>query len=117
MVIRLTPLGDDKLDDNLKHLLIEGEEIIKGYKTIRDIIAFTNKRVISVDKKGIVGKKKVYLSLPYKAVAKFSIETAGILSSTSELILISAEDNVLFHLSFEDKGLLDIQKYIAKEVL
>ena len=38
---------------------------------------FTDRRVVLVDKQGVTGKKREYLTLPYKQVTRFSVETAG----------------------------------------
>ena len=61
-------------------------EIVEaGYKLIRDTIIFTNKRVIFVDKQGMTGKKTEYLSIPYKSISYFEIETAGHFDLDAEL--------------------------------
>ena len=56
--------------------LIEGEHIEKAYKMIRDMLVFTNKRLILVEKQ-LVGTKAEYLSIPYSNIIKFSKESAG----------------------------------------
>jgi len=65
-------------------LLIDGENIIKAYKVIRDMFVFTNKRLILVEKQ-LVGTKADYLSVPYSSIKKFSKESAGILDLEAEL--------------------------------
>ncbi|RZJ65843.1 MAG: PH domain-containing protein [Flavobacterium sp.] len=65
-------------------MLIEGENIEKAFKLIRDMFIFTNKRLILVEKQ-LVGTKTDYLSIPYSNVIKFSKESAGILDLDAEL--------------------------------
>ncbi|MGB3159960.1 MAG: PH domain-containing protein [Carnobacterium sp.] len=42
---------------DITDLLVDGEEEIAAYKTIRDQATFTNKRLIIRDAQGITGKK------------------------------------------------------------
>jgi hypothetical protein len=65
-------------------ILIDGEVIEKAYKVIKDMVIFTNKRLIIVEKQ-LVGTKVDYLSIPYGNVIKFSKESAGILDLDAEL--------------------------------
>ena len=65
-------------------LLIEGENIEKAFKLIKDMFVFTNKRLILAEKQ-LVGTKVDYLSIPYSSIKKFSKESAGILDLDAEL--------------------------------
>lgn len=65
--------------------LIDGEQVVKAYKVIRDMFIFTNKRLILVDVQGVTGSKKDVLSIPYSKITKFSKETAGTFDLDSEL--------------------------------
>ncbi|WP_426450182.1 PH domain-containing protein [Paenibacillus sp. S-38] len=66
-------------------LLTREERVEKAYKLIRDIFLFTNKRLILVDKQGVTGRKIEYLSVPYRSITRFSIETAGTFDLDAEL--------------------------------
>ena len=68
-------------------LLIEGEEVIGAYKSTRDSVVFTNKRIIAINVQGLTGKKKDYTSIPYSKICTFSVETAGFFDLDSELEL------------------------------
>lgn len=74
----------ENLSKEFEPLLIEGERIEKGYKVIKDMFVFTNKRLILVEKQ-LVGSKVDYLSIPYSSIKKFSKESAGILDMDAEL--------------------------------
>ncbi|NMU26893.1 PH domain-containing protein, partial [Vibrio parahaemolyticus] len=63
-------------EDFLK-FLIDGETIFAAFKTVRDQVVFTNKRVIAANVQGITGSKVDYTSLPYSKINAFSIETSG----------------------------------------
>jgi hypothetical protein len=74
----------ENLSKEFEPLLITGETIEKGYKVIKDMFVFTNKRLILVEKQ-LVGSKVDYLSIPYSSIKKFSKESAGILDMDAEL--------------------------------
>lgn len=103
--------------EKVKQLLLEGEEIIDSYKSMRDGVVFTNKRIIAVNVQGITGSKKDYTSLPYKNIIAYSVETSGTFDLDSELELyFSAVGKVKFEFSGNTK-LLEISKYISQHVL
>lgn len=88
-------------------LLVQGEEVIGVYKAIRDYVVFTTKRIISVNVQGVTGKKKDFTSLPYSKVQVFSVETAGLLDTDSELELWFSGLGLV---KFEFTGTSDIVK-------
>ena len=64
-----------KAKEEFGDLLVRGEEILGSYKWMRDSVVFTTHRIMFVDKKGLTGWKKEYLSIPYDSITKFSKET------------------------------------------
>ncbi|HSD06690.1 PH domain-containing protein [Flavobacterium sp.] len=85
-------VNTENLSKEFEPLLIEGERIEKGYKVIKDMFVFTNKRLILVEKQ-LVGTKVDYLSIPYSSIKKFSKESAGIMDLDAELkIWLNHED-------------------------
>lgn len=103
--------------EKVKQLLLDGEEIIDSYKSMRDGVVFTNKRIIAVNVQGITGSKKDYTSLPYKNIVAYSVETSGTFDLDSELELyFSALGKVKFEFGGNTE-LLEISKYISKHVL
>ncbi|GGW79602.1 PH domain-containing protein [Alteromonas halophila] len=98
-------------------LLIEGEEIIDAFKSMRDGVVFTNKRIIAVNVQGLTGSKKDFTSLPYKNVDVFSVETSGTFDLDSELeIYFSSLGRVRFEFSGKN-ALTEIAQMIAKHSL
>src|SRR3989339_1588102 len=100
-------------------LLTEGEAIDLGFKLIRDTFIFTNKRLILVDKQGITGSKTEYKSIAYKAISRFSIETAGTFDLDAELkIWVSSEILPSITKQFNKSvSVYDVQKILAHHVL
>lgn len=68
-------------------ILADGEKIERAYVLVRDMMLFTNKRVVFVDKQGVTGKKTEFLSIPYAKITRFSVETAGTMDLDSEIRL------------------------------
>ena len=76
----LVSLGEQPIGSNAKRyeaVLLDGEIVLAEYKTVRDCLVFTNKRVISIDVQGLTGKKVEIFSLPYSKITAYSVETAG----------------------------------------
>jgi hypothetical protein len=86
-ITKLGPTPNETYADNLAPMLVPGEEIITSYRTIRDGVVFTSKRIISINVQGMTGKKVNYTSLPYSKIQTFSVETAGFMDLDSELEL------------------------------
>ena len=83
--LKLTPVSDKAFEEVISLMFIEGEKILGTFKSMRNGVVFTNKRIISINVQGITGKKKDYTSLPYSKISAFSVETAGLLDLGSEL--------------------------------
>ncbi|TKI02173.1 PH domain-containing protein, partial [Bacillus wiedmannii] len=75
----------ESVERDLEKIMLDDEKVEHAYKLIRDLIVFTNRRLILVDKQGISGKKTEYHSIPYKSITQFSIETAGHFDLDAEL--------------------------------
>ncbi len=100
-------------------LLIDGERIELGFKLVRDTFIFTNKRLILIDKQGITGNKTEYKSIVYKAITRFSVETAGTFDLDAVLnIWISNETVPSIQKQFNKSvDVYQVQKILAQHVL
>ena len=105
--LKLKKISNEEVINQITPLLISGECLISSYKTIRDFVVFTNKRVIAVNVQGSTGSKKDFTSLPYSKVQAYSIETAGTFDLDSELEMYFS---ALGKVKFEFKGTSDIVK-------
>ncbi len=77
----------DRFEKELEPILVHGEDVIDCYKSIRDGVIFTNKRIIIISVEGLTGKKKDITSLPYSKIQAFSVESSGVFDIDSELEL------------------------------
>ena len=72
---------------------VNGEQPVQCFKTVRDQVIFTNKRIFVVNVQGLTGKKVSYFSYPYAKIQYFGVETAGVLDIDSELVLVFNDGN------------------------
>ena len=97
----------------LKPILVEGEEVVlvRGTKTKYNVI--TDRRIIGVEARGLTGKKKVFMSLPFSQAAVFSIERAGS-QSRVEVVFGSG---IEYNFTTDEKTALDIAGFIGEHTL
>jgi hypothetical protein len=105
----------EEVTKDLGPMLANGEEIDVAFKLIRDLIVFTDRRLLLVDKQGLTGKKTDFHSIPYKSISHFSVETAGHFDLDAELkIWVSSAVEPTISKQFKkDKSIYDIQKLLA----
>ncbi len=103
----LKKVPNDMIIDDVKQLFINGETLIGVYQSVRDQVVFTNKRIITIDVKGLTGKRKEFFTLPYAKIQYFGIQTPGLveLIPDTELTVIFANG---MKADFEFKGSSDI---------
>ena len=103
----LTLINLNSIHNEVAGLMVNGERPLMAFKTIRDQLVFTNKRIISIDVQGITGKRRSFTSLPYSKVQFFSIQTPGFMELVpdSELFLHFTNG---FEATFEFRGNVDI---------
>jgi hypothetical protein len=107
-----------KLEDDFGNILGEGERIEHAYKVLRDLVVFTNKRLVFVNKQGVTGKKVEYHTIPYKSISHFSVETTGHFDMDAELKIWISGVEEPFQRDFSKNGeVIDIQKALATYVL
>ena len=106
-VFNLRQIDIAKVRDEVSSYLIEGEEIIDAFQTIRDQVVFTNKRIISIDVQGITGKRKSFATLPYSTIQFYEIQTQGFFEIFPDTELFIQYANG-FKAQFEFKGNVDI---------
>lgn len=108
-VINLKQINISDVRNEVSSFLIDGEEIIDAFKTIRDRVVFTNKRIISIDVQGITEKRKSFSTLPYSTIQFFEIQTQGFMEIFPDTELFIQYANG-FTAQFEFKGNVDICK-------
>jgi hypothetical protein len=106
------------IHEEVQNSLIENESVIKSYKLIRDEIIFTTQRLILIDKQGISGKKMEVVSIPYKAITRFSKECAGTFDLDEELKIWIGSHSLPVSYRFKKGTNLDeVYKILSQAVL
>lgn len=110
-----TEAHPEKIKQMLEDILAPEEEVDLAFKLVRDLIVFTDFRLIVIDKQGVTGKKVEYKSYPYKSISRFSVETSGHFDLDAELkIWISSAVEPAELLQFrKDRNITQVQKALA----
>ena len=108
-----------KIQAQLVDVLVTGEQVELAFSLVRDLIVFTEKRLILVDKQGMTGKKVSYKSIPYRSISRFTVETSGHFDLDAELkIWVSSAMEPAETLQFKsDQSVIAIQQALAAAVL
>lgn len=108
-IFNLKPIDISDVRNDVNGLLIPEEEIIAAFRTVRDQLIFTNKRIISVDIQGVTGKRKSFTTMPFSKIQYFTIQTPGFMEiiPDSEIFIMFADGTTA---TFEIKGNVDIGK-------
>jgi hypothetical protein len=106
-----------ELEKDLGPILCQDEPVEFAFKLVRDLIVFTDRRLVLIEKQGLTGKKASYRTVPYRAITQFSIETAGSFDMDAEMIICIAGQAEAIKLEFK-KGsdLPAVQRVLARFV-
>lgn len=105
--LNLKAIALEEIRQEVFELFINGEQPVAAFKTVRDQVIFTTKRIFVVNVQGITGKKTSFFSYPYSKIQYFGVETAGVLDIDSELIVAFSNGAKL---SFDFRSSVDIRK-------
>jgi len=75
----------EALGDRFTETLLPGETVLAAFRTVRDGFALTDWRLIVVDRQGVTGSKTAVVSIPYRSVLRFSVESGGTLELDDDL--------------------------------
>ncbi len=109
-LLNLKQINISEVRSEVIQLLVNNETMIAAFKTIRDQVIFTNKRIFVINVQGVTGKKTSYFSYPYSKIQYFGIETAGVFDIDSELVATFSNGTVL---QFDFKSKVDIRRISA----
>ena len=103
-------------------ILLQDETVELAFRSGRDTIAFTSRRVLFVDVKGLTGKKIEFLTIPYSSIHAFYVQTAGaVMDRDTELRLYTNMLGELYQINQDFRNgkanLWAIQKFLCNHVL
>lgn len=106
-----------QVEGELKPILAEGEQLELGFQIVRDQMIFTDRRIILIDKQGMTGRKRQYVSIPYKSITMFSVENSGSFDMESEMkVWISGQGAPIVKTLDRRSNIAGIQSALAKGV-
>lgn len=114
--IKSIPVSKCDLPNEYKDLFMN-EEVIGCYKGFRDLIIFTDIRIVSIDVQGITGKQKVITTIPYSQICEMTIETAGYLDFDTDLYLRTTGGTGMGYSFTSGKEVTEIQSFIARKMI
>jgi hypothetical protein len=108
----------EKISNEFRPILVDGENIEIAFKLVRDMFVFTNKRLILVDKQGLTGSKVEYQTIPYSSIKKFSKESAGMLDMDAELKIWITGETIPIKKEFKrDQNINEVYRILSHYVL
>lgn len=116
-IIKLRQADTQDVGSLVGKILLPEEQVVGVYKTVRDRVIFTDRRVMTLDIQGATGKKQELTTLPYRKIVSFSVETSGVLDVDSELELyFSGMGHVRFEF-FGSSHIVEIAQVLAQYIL
>lgn len=83
----LSEISVDELYKEYNDYLMDGERIHLGFKLIRDVVIFTDRRILDFDKQGATGQKMRVNSIFMDTIINVTAETAGFGFDDSEMTI------------------------------
>jgi len=113
-----TEIDTDEVARRYRALLVEGEEILVAFKTVRDIAFLTDRRLCLVNIQGWIGKKVAIQSIPFRSITRFSLETAGTFDLEADMhFWLSGTHEPLAIKIGRGSNLAKIQQVLARGIL
>jgi hypothetical protein len=107
-----------EIHERFGHALIEGEEVLAAFRSLRDTAFLTNYRFVLVDVQGLTGSKVSFQSVPYRSITRFAVESAGTFDLDSDLsIWVSGTPQPLMLKVSRNADPAAIQRLLAQLVL
>lgn len=115
-VFNLKKIDEKDIHKSIYALLITGEEILGGYKIVRNQVVFTTKRILTLDVQGVTGKKQDIFCIPYAKIQYFSVQTAGFgeIIPDGKLTLYFMDGNKMAFEFKDNCNILEIARMISQ---
>lgn len=119
-VFKLRSISESDVIKDIRTFMLPGENIVSAFRSGRDQVVFTDKRIIALDVKGITGSQKEFSTLPYSKIVHFTVQTPGFLEFNNDSELVVAYPNgalIQFEFSGGNVNILEIAQIISRYVL
>lgn len=84
---RQVAVSVEEVAEELRPFLADGERVEAAFRVLRDMLVFTNRRLVTIDRQGVTGRKIEYRTIPYSSITMFAKESAGLMDLDAELKL------------------------------
>lgn len=116
-VLKVDLMGECRVPRIVNRLLFPGERIAFALKGIRDIMIFTDCRILYMDYRQVTGKSVEYATYMFKDIISYSIVTPGLgLDCDSEIVLRFINREVV-QLSIDKGHNLDRYLYLTYDLI
>lgn len=119
-VFKLRSISESDVIKDIRTFMLPCENIVSAFRSGRDQVVFTDKRIIALDVKGITGSRKEFSTLPYSKIVHFTVQTPGFLEFNNDSELVVAYPNgalIQFEFSGGNVNILEIAQIISRYVL
>lgn len=119
-VFKLRSISESDVIKDIRTFMLPDENIVSAFRSGRDQVVFTDKRIIALDVKGITGSRKEFSTLPYSKIVHFTVQTPGFLEFNNDSELVVAYPNgalIQFEFSGGNVNILQIAQIISRYVL
>ena len=115
----LIRIKEKEICKNVQELLLDGEQIVGAYKTVRDQAVFAPHRIFMVVMQGMTGTRQEIFVLPYRKVLHYGIQTAGFGDplQASQLTVCFADGHVAKFGFIGQKDLFQVANAISARIL
>ena len=113
-----TEVSAEQAGDDYGCYLMNEETIKQAFKLVRDVMLFTDKRIIFIDKTGVTGSKAKIQSINYFTIVDVELHTAGFRFDDSDLYFtyITTPNLKSLNVTYEKKHLEFPRKFPAQEL-
>ncbi len=84
-IVALTAVSLNDGRDLFDFIINDDEQVLLSFKSVRDRLVVTNKKLLIIDIQGIIGRKKEYMIVPLSKITAFSCESSGTFDLDAEL--------------------------------
>ncbi len=109
-----TQVDGTAIEKELDQMLGEGETVKAAFRLIRDLMVFTDRRLILIDKQGITGRRREMQSIPYRSITHFTVTTTGHFDLDAEVqIFVFGRPDPISREFQNDQSIFAVQKALA----
>jgi hypothetical protein len=113
-----TEIEPEDVQRDWAQALLPGEHVLAAFRSVRDVAFLTNYRFALVDVQGLTGRKVEIMTVPYRSITRYSVETAGTFDMDADLrIWVSGDPDPIEVKVGRRSNVAQVQQILARAVL